>query len=599
MDLKATMSLDGARFINPLKAAEKALEGFKASMAKIETAIALLGVSFGAFKSAEAFTAGIKGVFETGKELKVLSSITGQTVADLVVLQKAFKNAGLAPEGVADNLIRMEKALGGVNEEGQPTAKVFEQLGLSIDKLSKLPAMGALEEIGKTISNLGTHAMKTAAIEQVFGRSGAEMLAVFDDPGSIQKAAKEVGLYGAMMQKDAGVFKQVTDTLEALHAKTKGFFVGFADKIAPTLLPLLQRLSNFNLVGVGKQFGELSAKFVESFQDGKISEIISQSLKVGFGNAANFLISTLEPVGKLLGQLGNRMFTEDFFAGIVAGFEGVGLHIRAVLTEALMTPLVKFQAQVEDTIDSAKHTFTGGSDQQDEALKQVQILNDQIKKISSQALKEEDPEKFRVLDDARDKLVNEHSRQLDIAYSGKPESLASREGRIREQGLGGDNSPSELRSKGTDKLKESRYLLAEPLKDMGDMIKDAKNRFSVQDIYGVSKEMEKLRAILASIGLKPAVGTESAAPGTGTYVTSPAKDEEKMTKELRAPQIEGDRFAKVGMFIGGQGGPANDYACRTARNTETIATGIQSLLQSVKNNQLFSGPDTARWSDTA
>ena len=56
-------------------------------------------------------------------------------------------------------------------------------------------------------------------------------------------------------------------------------------------------------------------------------------------------------------------------------------------------------------------------------------------------------------------------------------------------------------------------------------------------------------------------GAETAAGGAGAGT---------LGAEAKAPKIEGDRLAKIGLFIG-NGGPALDYARRTAVAVEKIA----------------------------
>ena len=44
----------------------------------------------------------------------------------------------------------------------------------------------------------------------------------------------------------------------------------------------------------------------------------------------------------------------------------------------------------------------------------------------------------------------------------------------------------------------------------------------------------------------------------------------------KAASIEGDRLAKIGLFVGGAGGPALDYARRTAIGVEKLGGIIKA-----------------------
>lgn len=176
-----------------------------------------------------------------------MSAITGQSVSDLVTLRKAFKEAGLSPGSLQHNLVLLQKSLGGVNEEGLPTAFAFRQIGLSIDSLKDLSATDQINQIGGAISKLPTQAERTAKAMEIFGRGGAEMLVLFSNPKAIEEAKANVGGYAAIMERNAGLFTKITNTLEALSMKVKGFFIGFADKVGPSLLPLLEKLITIQL----------------------------------------------------------------------------------------------------------------------------------------------------------------------------------------------------------------------------------------------------------------------------------------------------------------------------------------------------------------
>ena len=63
-------------------------------------------------------------------------------------------------------------ALTGVNEEGLPTKDVFDKLGLSLDELSDMSPINALQAIGEKINGLASAAEKTRALKDLFGRSG-------------------------------------------------------------------------------------------------------------------------------------------------------------------------------------------------------------------------------------------------------------------------------------------------------------------------------------------------------------------------------------------------------------------------------------------
>ena len=155
MNLAASMSLENRGFIDPLNKSRSAMAGIKSAFSGLSGALATLGVSFAAFKSVEGFTENLKGIFELGKELKGQSNETGQSIRDLVILKKAYQEAGMDAGSLTANLAMLQASLGGVNEAGEPTKHIFDQLGLDMEALKNKTAIQQFEAIGKAIGNLG------------------------------------------------------------------------------------------------------------------------------------------------------------------------------------------------------------------------------------------------------------------------------------------------------------------------------------------------------------------------------------------------------------------------------------------------------------
>jgi hypothetical protein len=379
-----SLGMNSGPAVAGVKAFQGALGGMQGAIGKITGALGLLGIGFAAFKSADVFTDQLKNIFEAGKELNTTRAITGQTITDLVTLRKAFGEAGLAPEGLSGSLIKLQKALGGVNDEGQPTGHIFQQLGLSIAQLKGESATQQLTQIGAAINHLGNQADKTFATMQIFGREGAEMLALFADTHAITDAERSMAAYGAVMTRNAGIFKALTNTLAALHNKVKGFFVGFADAIGPVLLPLLEKLKNsINLVGFGEKIGAAVSKAAQLiyglFQNGTLSETVGAALKVGFSSANEFLSKSLnemlEAASKvapnLMAGLGN-FFTalKNIFLGLADMISGsIAKGVAASLRGLTSTKLGQILG-INDT--SVNDINSAGNDLQDEGGERAQ-----------------------------------------------------------------------------------------------------------------------------------------------------------------------------------------------------------------------------------
>lgn len=543
------MTLDNRGFVHPAEAIKKSMEGIHASMEtlrgvgeKLTGVLGVLGLGFAAFRSAEAFTEGLKGAAEAGKELQTLSTVTGQSVKDLVVLKQAFAEAGIG-DALETNLIRLQKALGGVNEEGQPTTWMFRQLGLSIDELKNMDATEQFERIGQAINKLGNQADKQAAVMALFGRQGYSMLAMFSNPSAMEEAQKSLGDYGALMQKDAGLFTKITNALEMLSIKMKGFFAGFIDQVGPGLLSLYNKINSLDFTGWGQKLGravaslrdaagpvldwmvarmrdfqDLTARWANAlaagiqtainlFRQGNIGEVVSLSLMIGFRTAVDFfsgaLKATIVGAGMMLKETfkGAWSFMTDPGAlrGIQMAMKGIANEISSAITKGLVAALRGLNLLGANVI----------SDKDANALNHTADLNNKAAEADFAMAGES---MSGALDKASDRFAE---KLIDAAKNFKIE--------INNK-IGDDPKLAGLK----DRLQE--------------IISSAVPKLSTGDMSNPGEPA------------KPKAGAPASAAGSG----------------YSGRRDAGDQLSKIGLFIG-RGGPANDYARRTAVATEKIA----------------------------
>lgn len=204
------------------------------------------------------FIAGIKGVSDFAGRMSDLSMQTGQAVPDVILLSQAFRNAGLGSEMVGQSLNLLQKALTGVNEDGQPTAGVFERLGLSISGLKGMSAVEQLEAIAAAITKLPTPADQSRAAMEMFGRSGGRMLAILKDTSAIETARTQIGMLAKNLGASAEDLDKFSDAIGALDVKSQQFFAGFAKGISGDLASAAEVLNKVDLSAFGEELGRVA-----------------------------------------------------------------------------------------------------------------------------------------------------------------------------------------------------------------------------------------------------------------------------------------------------------------------------------------------------
>ena len=197
---------------------------------------------------------GTRAAADFAGEMSDLSAQTGETAEDAIILGQAFKNAGLNGM-VGQSLNLLQKALAGVNEEGQPTAGVFKRLGLSIDDLKNMRATEQIENISAAIAKLRTPADQSKAAMELFGRSGGRMLALLKDGSAIETARTQVGGLAENIGVAAEDLDKFSDAIGALDLQQIKFFAGFAKGISGDLADAAKALNKMDFSKAGESLG--------------------------------------------------------------------------------------------------------------------------------------------------------------------------------------------------------------------------------------------------------------------------------------------------------------------------------------------------------
>ncbi len=156
-----------------------ALARINGMMLALQSRIAKFAAAFIAVRSAARVV--------TAGALSDLSANTGIAVGDLVVLQQEFANAGKSAEDIGPVFGKMAKTL-----QGGSADDTIKKLGVDLEELKKKAPAEQFRTLGAAINSVQDPSQKAAASMQVFGRSGAELLALFSSDG-FGDAASQVG----------------------------------------------------------------------------------------------------------------------------------------------------------------------------------------------------------------------------------------------------------------------------------------------------------------------------------------------------------------------------------------------------------------------
>jgi hypothetical protein len=248
--LRSDIQLNCAQFLGAIGQVNEAVEGVKS---QFRSALVQLAFLREAFETVTEAVDKVREAVDLGAEMKDLSLATGQPVRDLVVLRQAFENCGMGADGVQMPLARLQKALAGTNEDGLDTTGVFQRLGLSISQLRSESAIEQLTSLQKAFAGISDASERTGLAMQLFGKRGAQMLALLMDKDAIETAKEQVGGLGETLEANAEKFHQFAVAINGVKTKMLEFTAAIAGNLADG--GFLEKLSKMDFTGIGASIG--------------------------------------------------------------------------------------------------------------------------------------------------------------------------------------------------------------------------------------------------------------------------------------------------------------------------------------------------------
>ena len=344
MAKSATTSVGGA--------VSSAFRGFLGILKPVGVAVGGLGLAFGALD--RFFKIGITSAIEMGDEMRNLAGRTGASIPFLYDLQKLLKDSGISSMSGAVALQNMQRALTGVNADGEPTNDMLARLKLSVDDLMKMTPEQQFMTIGKAISNLSTSAEQTAASFAIFGRAGASLKGVFKEAGFAELGTKQSET-GVALAKNADNFSKISAKLRDSGSFFRGFFVEMAGAVAPSILELFKLFEGGDiLAGFGAKLGEQIKFGVEVLIGAFKSGMIFELLKISFETAIIVFQDLFERTIKYIGAYMSKVLSSDALSGIGGGlidmFAGSLKALSGLLIASFQEPLIFFKNVFDNII---------------------------------------------------------------------------------------------------------------------------------------------------------------------------------------------------------------------------------------------------------
>ena len=357
-DENLSKSLSGiSRNLDDLKGkGDAASKGFDMSFGKIGLAAGVAGAAVkagmmaveAATAAAAAVVAGFGQAIDLGGELTDLSSRTGETAGNLLVLQRAFENTGVGAEKVGTSINKMQKFIAEAAAGGEEQTATLNALGISMSDLAGKTPTEQMQIFAQKIAGISDDTQRTRAAVELFGKAGGELLPILRNfSGELDAAKGQLGSFPEIMRRSAKAFDDLGDNLDALKKKPMEFAAGFIEKALPALNAFTSSLSGIDAAGWGqalmKQVMSVSDFLLGAFKAPLPAiEALGLALIAGVKTAGNNYLNSLIDAGNFL-----KAFFGSDLPGLIAGQLG----------NSLIKMVVDFSKYFVDSINSVVKGF--------------------------------------------------------------------------------------------------------------------------------------------------------------------------------------------------------------------------------------------------
>lgn len=305
-----------------LKKGNKGVDSLVSRLKGVATAVA------GAFALREVVSFG-KEILNQADVLAKQSGALGVSAEELQGWQHAAALSGSSAEEFTAAFTKFTRNVSEASDSAAgPAAQAFKRLGVSVkDSSGQLGApIDLLDGVVSGLQGIQDPAKRTAAVMDLFGKSGARLLPLFDEGvEGIAKLRQEVKDLGASFDADfLANAQEVNDNVDRMKAGLRGLAIQVLGPILPGLVELTQRTVRLAKSAVG---------FVKNAVSWVRGTKLVQTALVMLGGKGVLMLARAIPA--LIARLG----------GLRAMFAALGRFIlRAVLPFLVLEDIIVFLA---------------------------------------------------------------------------------------------------------------------------------------------------------------------------------------------------------------------------------------------------------------
>ncbi|MBU3694792.1 MAG: hypothetical protein FGM40_08200, partial [Rhodocyclaceae bacterium] len=238
--LVVELTANVAKFQSDLGRAEQIAQNtarkIDAQFGIVKSALATVGIGLASIASFDALANKIENVIQSAAGLQQLSERTGATVEGLSTLANVARLSGTDTESLATGLQKLARAMLDAQQGGTKTSAALAALGISTKDLASERPDQVFEQLAVALAKYQDSAAKTALVQELLGKSGANLLPVMKD-------LVEIGdLQYKVTAEQAHMADEYEKNLVRLRVSTDALFKTIGLELVPVLNAFVKAL---------------------------------------------------------------------------------------------------------------------------------------------------------------------------------------------------------------------------------------------------------------------------------------------------------------------------------------------------------------------
>lgn len=303
-----------------------------------------------------------------GDEVAKMAKRTGFAAESLSELKYAADISGTSLDAIEKSVKRMAKTITDASEGMATYIRAFERIGLKAEDLIGLAPEKQFDKIAMAIARLEDPTLKAATAQDIFGRSGQELLPLLEEGAEgIKKLREEAHTLGVVFDEEAAVkAEKLSDSLTKLNTSIKGARNEIAEQYAPVLGWLAEKFAD--LITSERRLDEASEAYHKILE--RQRRLAIEAGKAHRGEANDFAELAVEQVKAIDNYLQLKYANEAYAESLT-------------IIRARLSPWVEYAEKVA----AATEAQTGALKKQEEELEKNAEAYQKLQERIEQATK--------------------------------------------------------------------------------------------------------------------------------------------------------------------------------------------------------------------